>query len=233
MTTTTLSAEHRHGHGRPVVFLHGLASRGAQDWPAGDWDGVLADRPRLVIDLPAHGESPALGPVATSRVVDALAAKVGEDEVDLVGYSLGARLAWEVAQHPSVTVRRLVLGGVSAGEPFAQLDLVAARAMIDGGEPPRDPLTNMIVHMASSPGNRPGDLIDLIEGLASEPFAPDRGGPQMPVLLIGGVDDPMSAGIDHLAGLLPDARVTRVPGDHVAALHTPDFRSAVQRFLTD
>lgn len=218
---------------RPVVFLHGLASRGAQDWPEGEWAAVLVDRTCRVLDLPAHGDAPGLGAVPTSAVLDALAEAIGPDEIDLVGYSLGARLAWDLARHPSVAVRRLVLGGLSVGEPFALVDLPAARAAIAGGPTPVDPLTGTIVHMVSLPGNRPEDLLDLIEGLATEPFAPEAGAPTMPVLLLGGVDDPMAAGIDELAAWLPDVRVRRVPGDHLVALHTDEFRDAVRGFLAD
>lgn len=218
---------------RPVVFLHGLASRGSQDWPETEWAGVLGDRPRVVIDLPAHGEAEALGVVPTSAVLDALAETIGPDEIDLVGYSLGARLAWDLARHPRVAVRRLVLGGLSAGEPFALVDLPAARAAVGGGAAPADPLTAMIVHMATLPGNRPAELLDLIEGLAAEPFAPEGGVPAQPVLLLGGADDAMAAGIDGLAALLPDALVQQVPGDHLAAPHTAEFRAAVRDFLAD
>lgn len=231
--TSSLFVERHPGTGRPVVFLHGLASRGAQDWPDAEWAGVFGERPRLVVDLPAHGSSPALGTAPTSAALDALADAVGPDEVDLVGYSLGARLAWDLATHPGVSVRRLVLGGLSAGEPFALVDLAAARTAIGGGAAPTDPLTGMIVHMTSLPGNRAGDLIDLVEGLAAEPFAPQSDGPALPVLLLGGTDDAMAAGIDELAQLLPDARAQRVPGDHLAALHTAEFRTAVQDFLAD
>ncbi len=87
--------------------------------------------------------------------------------------------------------------------------------------------------MVSLPGNRPDDLLDLIEGLATEPFAPEAAAPAMPVLLLGGTDDPMAAGIDELAARLPDVRVRRVPGDHLAALHTDAFRDAVRGFLAD
>ncbi|MDX2401202.1 alpha/beta fold hydrolase [Microbacterium algeriense] len=217
----------------PVVFLHGLASRGTKDWPESEWTAVLGDRSRRVLDLPAHGDAPGLGAVPTSAVLDALAEAIGPHEIDLVGYSLGARLAWDLARHPGVAVRRLVLGGLSAGEPFALVDLPAARSAIGGGPAPVDPLTGMIVHMASLPGNRPDEVLDLIEGLAAEPFAPEAGAPAMPVLLLGGVDDPMAAGIDELAARLPDVRVRRVPGDHLAALHTPEFRDAVRGFLAD
>ena len=229
--TPSLFVERHPGAGRPIVFLHGLASRGAVDWPAGEWRAVFAARPLAVIDLPGHGESPSLGVVPTSVVIDALAAAIGPEEVDLIGYSLGARLAWDLARHPSVTVRRLVLGGLSTGEPFAALDLDAARASVAGGPAPSDPLTGMVTQMISSPGNRPAEMLDLIEGLAAEPFAPSTDGPDMPVLLLGGSDDGMSAGVGELAALLPDARAHRVPGDHLSALHTTEFRRAAHDFL--
>ncbi|GGM44556.1 alpha/beta fold hydrolase [Microbacterium saperdae] len=230
MTSPLLIARHP-GSGRPVVFLHGLASRGAQDWPEAEWAHALDGRPRLVVDLPAHGDSPALGTAPTAAVLDALAEGIGAEEVDVVAYSLGARLAWDLARRSDVSVRRLVLGGLSAGEPFAAVDLAAARSAIAGGAAPGDPLTAMIAHMIAAPGNRPGALLDLIEGLAAEPFAPNAEGPRMPVLLLGGADDAMAAGIDALAALLPDARTARVPGDHLAALHAPELRDAVRGFL--
>lgn len=229
--TVSLSVTHRPGQGRPVAFLHGLASRGSVDWPDREWEGVLGDRPRMVIDLPAHGDSVALGSATTSVVLDTIASSIGAEEVDLVGYSLGARLAWDLAHHPGVAVRRLVLGGLSAGEPFAFVDLPAARAALASARPPQDPLTGMIVQMVSMPGNRPADLLSLIEGLAAEPFVPGRGAPAVPVLLLGGADDEMAAGIDDLAAMLPDARARRVPGDHLSALHTAEFRRAVHEFL--
>lgn len=229
--TAPLSVHRRAGIGRPVVFLHGFASRGIHDWPDSEWGSVLADRPSLVIDLPAHGDSPALGTARTSVVLDVLADAVGSAPVDLVGYSLGARLAWDLTGHPAMDVHRLVLGGLSAGEPFGSVDLTAARSTLTGGPDPADPLTSMILQMVSLPDNRPGELLDLIEGMAAEPFTPDRAAPQMPVLLVGGVDDGMTAGMESLAALLSDGRVLRVPGDHHAALHSPQFREAVAHFL--
>lgn len=230
--TSPLHIQRRPGTGRPVVLLHGLASNGAQDFPEAEWTGVLGERPLVVVDLPSHGGSPSLGAVPTTQVLDALADAIGADEVDLVGYSLGARLAWDLARHPSVRVRRLVLGGLAPGEPFAAVDLAMARAALAGGDAPSDPLTGMILHMVTLPGNRPVDLLDLIDGLAQEPFDPSAA-PAVPALLIGGVDDGMAAGIDGLAALHPAARVVRVPGDHLAALHAPEFRSAVADFLAD
>ncbi|WP_295010239.1 alpha/beta fold hydrolase [uncultured Microbacterium sp.] len=234
---TALSVTRTTGSGRPVVFLHGLASSALVDWPDAEWSETFPGRPRVLVDLPAHGASPDAGVLSTSGVVElivqAVRDAVGAGPVDVVGYSLGARLGWALATRPELAVRRIVLGGLSPSEPFVLVDLPAARAAVAGGEAPADPLTGMILAMASSPGNRPGALLDLIEGLSSDPFDPAVGAPEQPVLLLGGDGDPMAQGIDALAAALPDARVERVPGDHLAALHSPELRAAVHRFLGD
>lgn len=232
-----LSVTRTEGSGRPVLFLHGLASRARLDWPAPEWGQELSGRPGVFVDLPAHGDSPAVGALPTSEVVDLIAEAVADvapgEQIDVVGYSLGARLAWALAGHPGVGVRRVVLGGLSPMEPFALVDLPAARAALAGGPAPADSLTGMILGMATLPGNRPQALLDLIEGLASEPFDPASGAPSQPTLLLGGTDDPMAQGIDVLAAAVPDSRVVRVPGDHLAALHSPEFRTAVRDFLAE
>lgn len=230
---TTLSVTRSEGTGRPVLFLHGLASHAARDWPAQEWAPVLGGRPAVRIDLPAHGRSAGVGVLPARGVVALIADAVAGEEVDVVAYSLGARLAWALAGNPGTTVRRLVLGGLSPIEPFTLVDLPSARSALAGGEAPADPITGMILGMATSPGNRPDALLDLVEGLASEPFDPAVGAPAQPVLLIGGTEDPMAQGIDTLAAAVPHARVVRVPGDHGAALHAPEFRAAVAEFLAE
>ena len=230
-----LAVRRREGPGRPVLFLHGFASRARLDWPDAEWAGPLADlgRPSILVDLPAHGGSPALGALPTSAVISLIAAAAGEEEVDVVGYSLGARLAWALASEPSVAVRRVVLGGLSPREPFTQIDLPAARAALADGPTPADPLTGMILRMATLPGNRSADLLDLVEGLAREPFDPQVAVPSQPTLLINGEDDPLAAGRGVLAAEIPDVTVARVPGDHLSALHAPEFRATVIAFLRD
>ncbi|MER7081441.1 alpha/beta hydrolase fold [Saccharopolyspora kobensis] len=225
--------------GPAVVLIHGFASSGAQDWPADRWARPLAaaGRETLVVDLPGHGESPRVGSAAeatTGRVLEKLDEALraaGADSVDVVGYSLGARLAWDLVAVSRVPVRRLVLGGLSPVEPFAAVDVAAARAAARGGDRPADQLTGMVLGMASAPGRDTESLLSLVEGLASEPFDPAAAPPGVPALLVGGVDDPMSQGIDELAGHLPQGAVLRVPGDHLGALAGDEFRAAAVEFL--
>ncbi|MFD4960688.1 alpha/beta fold hydrolase [Microbacterium sp. NPDC058389] len=226
-------------NGPAVLLIHGLASRGSADWPDAEWAAPLAAAGRdvYVVDLPAHGDaSRPQAPVTTTEVVDLLAGVVRDagDPVDVVAYSLGARLAWDLAGRTvdgRPAVRRLVLGGLSPFEPLTTVDLPAARAALDGGPEPADPLTAMMLGMARMPGLEPAAVLHLIEGLAAEPFDPAAAPPRVPVLLAGGVDDPMAQGIDALAAGVADARVVRVPGDHLGALHDPAFRDAAQAFV--
>ena len=223
--------------GPPVLFLHGFCSSGQVDWPAAHWAQPLSARGRdvIVVDLPGHGASaPVAATLRASAVLRMLADLVAEagGTVDVVGYSLGARLAWDLCAEPGLVVRRLAMGGLSATEPFVAVDIAAARTAIAGGGAGCDPLTAMIVSMTRLPGNDPMSLLNIVEGFAEEPFDPLAHPPACPALLLGGEDDQMSQGIDDLAEMIPDATIVRVPGDHVAAVHSPEFRAAVTGFLT-
>ncbi|GIT81917.1 alpha/beta hydrolase [Leifsonia sp. LS1] len=218
----------------PVVLLHGFASSAAEDF--GDWGDTLAaaGRTGVLVDLPGHGDSPAVAgaDASTDAVVRALSAALGADEVDVVGYSLGARLAWEL---PAATgrVRRLVLGGLSPFEPFAAVDVVAVARAVHG-ESPADPFVGMMAGMVSAPGCDVDALLALIAGLGSQPFAPGALGasrPDVPTLFVAGDADQLTTGLEGLAATVPGARYATVPGDHLAALHSPAFRAAALAHL--
>lgn len=225
--------------GPPVVLVHGFASTGTADWPAPRWAQPLAaaGRETLVVHLPGHGAGPAVtsaDEVTTGRVLERLAETVRTatgDEVDVVGYSLGARLAWDLVAGCPLPVRRLVLGGLSPMEPFGAVDLAAARAFVAGGPRPADPITGIIAGMASAPGQDAASLLCLVEGLAREPFDPAAKPPTVPTLFVAGDADPMAQGIDQVAERVTGARVVRVPGDHLGALAGNEFRTAVLDFL--
>jgi len=92
------------GHGSPtIVLVHSIGG------DRGDWSGVapkLATRHRvLLVELPGHGQSPALtGPPTVGAVADALERTLAEYKVEkaiLVGHSYGALVVLEdAADHP-------------------------------------------------------------------------------------------------------------------------------------
>jgi pimeloyl-ACP methyl ester carboxylesterase len=219
------------------LLVHGIMSNGERDWPRARWIEPIAAQGRnvFVIDLPGHGVSRRVDradDARTSSIVDALAAVVAEAStpVDVIAYSLGARLSWSLAVRYPDRVNRLVLGGLVPGEPFSRFDFVAARRFADTGEKPDDPMTGFLAGMFASSGDA-HSLINLAEGLAGEPFEPKREAPSGPTLFIAGSDDQMTAGIDALVPLIPGSRLLRVPGDHLGALASDAFRGAAFDFL--
>lgn len=237
-----LSATTQHTEGQPtgpaVLLVHGFASTGERDFSALAAALRAAGRVTCIVDLPGHGATPgpsAAADATTTNVVRALVDVVDSmpgDEVDVVGYSLGARLSWELPAASGKPVRRLVLGGISPGDPFATLDYAQLHALLDTGAQPSDPMTGMMGGMVAAQGERAKGVARLMEGLGSEAFAPDASAPSVPTLFLAGDADQMAQGVGALAELVPGSRVTRVPGDHLGALASPEFRDAVVEFLT-
>ena len=100
-----------HGEGEPLVLVHG----GLQNIELmADFVADLAQlRQVIAVELEGHGHTPLRGgPLSYEQLADdvaALAAELGLSEVDLLGYSLGGGVAWQVAiLHPQL-VRRLVV----------------------------------------------------------------------------------------------------------------------------
>jgi 2-succinyl-6-hydroxy-2,4-cyclohexadiene-1-carboxylate synthase len=108
------------GTGRPLLLLHGFTGRGTA-WGAHSAAFTRAFRV-VTVDLPGHGRSGTAGParVSVERTADDLATilqRTDATPADVLGYSLGARIALRLAiAHPTV-VRRLVLESPSAGLP--------------------------------------------------------------------------------------------------------------------
>jgi 2-succinyl-6-hydroxy-2,4-cyclohexadiene-1-carboxylate synthase len=115
------------GDGSPILALHGFTGTGAT-W-TGLGEALRGGRRVIAPDLLGHGESSA--PVeparyAIERQADDLAALLSALDAhpaDVLGYSMGARLALVLARRHPGAVRRLVLESPSAGIPDA-----AARA---------------------------------------------------------------------------------------------------------
>jgi 2-succinyl-6-hydroxy-2,4-cyclohexadiene-1-carboxylate synthase len=104
------------GSGAPLVVLHGFTQTGRL---FGRFGEHLAESHTLVaVDLPGHGGSDAERaglPATAALVAESVRACIGEAPCDVLGYSLGARVALHVATGTDLAVRRIVLLGATAG----------------------------------------------------------------------------------------------------------------------
>lgn len=90
----------RQGSGRPLLMLHGLGGS-HRSWST-ITEALSRDREVIAVDLPGFGETPPLrGETSIATLADSVIAfmrQTGLQRPDLVGSSMGARLALELAR---------------------------------------------------------------------------------------------------------------------------------------
>ena len=239
---------------RPVLLVHGFSSSSKLNWVDSGWLPALLEAGRRVImvDLPGHGRSGApedRDSYSPSRIrADLLQAAFDAgvrplqdgdpaSGLDVVGYSLGARLAWEFGATQPEIVHRLVLGGPNISDPLAAFDLVAAQRYLADGTPIADVSTAQLLKMALLlPSNNIFALLTLVEAIKDEPYDPAEAVPHVPMLLVAGDQDERVDGLPKLAELARGAgsmaEVLTIPGrNHTNAVTSRAFKQAAISFL--
>jgi pimeloyl-ACP methyl ester carboxylesterase len=252
---------HTLGDGPPVVLLHGVMAN-ARTW--GRAAETLATRRRVIaVDQRGHGQSakPEQGYAEADFVAD-LTALLGDFErPDLVGHSMGGRIAAQVAAaHPHL-VRRLVLAEAVGGPPrprpeveTLQMRRGAANWLERMRAQPRESLLEQL--RAQHPGWTATELDAFIDGQLE--FAPQMFGPggldyfwdwrsvlrrlTCPTLVLGGDASTRTfppagsdeAGLEEAGGLLKIGRAERIAGaGHMLHLDQPErFVQIVEAFLS-
>jgi 2-succinyl-6-hydroxy-2,4-cyclohexadiene-1-carboxylate synthase len=237
-------------HLTPTVLLHGFTGSAAA------WEPVLeglraAGRRPVAIDLPGHGarvgevDPPAFALASTlADVGDAAPGRA-----DVVGYSMGGRIALHFAAAFPSRVRSLVLESASPGlatgtersarraadealarsieeggveafvERWAALPLFATRARLDAATRAR--------LRARSRANQPASLAAALRGLGTGALPSLWNGLERieaPTLLLVGAEDAKFVGIAaRMVERLPNARLSVVPSaGHTVHLEQPE-----------
>lgn len=192
----------------PVLLIHGFASDAQRTWGQTGWPRALAERGQLLVDLRGHGQSDhaasGFEPEALARDMCTVLDAAGVSTVDVLSYSMGGLIAWELARLAPERVRRMVLGGIS-GRP---VDAAEMRAI---GE---------------SLGTEGLDAcIAAVSGRRLE------GPPPAPALLVAGEADETAEGAADFADSLgvPFARVPK--RNHLNTVSSRVFKQAALEFL--
>jgi pimeloyl-ACP methyl ester carboxylesterase len=225
-----------------VLCVHGFASSCRDNWVSTGWvrDLTRAGFRVLGVDQRGHGES--------DKPHEAIAYGMDELTNDLVtvldtylldtvlyaGYSLGARVGWQVAVQVPDRVERAVLGGIPDGRPLARLQIEQARAYAADCTPVDDPVTRNYVTLAERvPGNDLGALVALAEGMRLGDADPDPANPpRQPVLFATGSDDAILEQSKQLADATPAGSFVELPDrHHFNAPGSRVFRQAAVEFF--
>jgi len=225
----------------PVVLQHGFAASSAINWEA---PGIVAaltasGRSVVAVDARGHGQSdkphdPArYGEMRMARDLVELFDDRGWEQVDLVGYSMGAIVSI-LAATLDHRIRRLGVGGVGGG--VAELGGVDRRTLgaVAAGLRAADSasLTNPTVRQfrrfAELMGNDLHALAAQAEAVHASPIAFDQ--ITADALVVVGASDELAGHPEVLADAL-HARLVVVPGDHLSAVATPEFTVALLDFL--
>lgn len=226
-----------------VVIVHGFASNARDNWVSTGWVRELtrAGYRVLALDQRGHGSSDRPHDSA-AYAIRTLAADVETimdvylvEEASYVGYSLGARVGWEVVRDLPHRITRAVLGGVPDGIPLERLDIDEVRAYVERGEEVQDQTTkNYIALTERVSGNDLRSLLALAEGMrATRTVDPDpSSAPTRPILFATGSKDAIIEGSRTLADAAPQGRFFEIPGrNHFNAPGSRAFKEAALEFF--
>lgn len=230
--------------GEPILLIHGFASNHAVNWLNTLWVKTLAHDGRRVIALDnrGHGQSEKLyEPAAYHTSVMArdavrLLDHLGIEAADVMGYSMGARIAAFMALEHGARVRRLILGGLgdrlvkAAALPSNIAQAMEAQSLDDL----TDPMQRMFRAFAELTKSDLTALAACIRGNRQSLTLKGAGAISCPALVAVGDRDEVSGDGPALAALLPRGRALVIPGrDHNLAVGDKVYKQGVLAFLAE
>ena len=232
------------GRGEPIVLIHGFASSKEVNWVQPGWFATLkaAGRRVTALDDRGHGQSTKLYEPAdyhTSKMasdVRALLDHLGLPRVDVMGYSMGARIAAFLAlEHPD-RVRSLILGGLGlhlidgVGLPESIADALEAPSLADVA----DPQGRVFRAFADQTKSDRRALAACIRGSRQVLTREQAASIRTPTLIAVGTRDPIAGSPAALAEVMPNARALPIPDrDHMLAVGDKAFKAGVLQFLQE
>jgi pimeloyl-ACP methyl ester carboxylesterase len=231
------------GEGDPIVLVHGFASSKNVNWVYPTWVSDLRKDGRRVIALDnrGHGESEKLYDPAQYSIPamasDALALMDHLDiaRADVMGYSLGARIAAWLGRKQPARLRSAILGGIGI-------------AMIEGGGPGEnvataleaptledvtDPVGRTFRAFADQTRSDRLALAACLRGSRGLMAREEAAAIAVPVLIAVGTVDEVAGSAEALGKIIPGSEVLDIPNrDHMRAVGDKVYKAGVTDFLS-
>jgi pimeloyl-ACP methyl ester carboxylesterase len=230
------------GEGEPIVLIHGFASNKEVNWIAPGWVTTLrrAGRRVIALDNRGHGQSTKLYEPAAyhsaimAQDVRALLDHLSLPRADVMGYSMGARIAAFLALADPQRVRAAVLGGLGIHlvEGVGLPETIALALEAPTRAEVTDPTGFMFRSFAEQTKSDLRALAACMRGSRQTLSAAEVGRITAPLLVAVGSKDRIAGSPQALAALNPGARALEIPGrDHMLAVGDRVFKQGVLEFL--
>ena len=232
------------GEGDPILLIHGFASNKHVNWQHPGWVDLLVKDGRRVIALDnrGHGESEKLyspdvyGAPLMAEDARGLLDHLDIEQVDVMGYSMGARIsAFLTLNHPGRVKRAIfsglgygMVGGIGDPEP------IASALETDRLHDIKDRTGRAFRAFAEQTGSDRQALAACMRSSRQKISERDVGLIERPVLVAVGTKDDIAGSPHDLANLMPYADVLEIPGrDHMVAVGDKVHKQGVLAFLNN
>jgi pimeloyl-ACP methyl ester carboxylesterase len=231
------------GEGDPIVLVHGFASSKNVNWVYPTWVSDLRKDGRRVIALDnrGHGESEKLYdpaqysiPAMASDTI-ALMDHLEIARADVMGYSLGGRIAGWLGLNQPARLRSAILAGIGIG-------------MINGGGPGEnvavaleaptledvtDPIGRTFRAFADQTRSDRRALAACLRGSRGLMRREEAAAIAVPVLIAVGTADEVAGSAAALGKIIPGSEILDIPNrDHMRAVGDKVYKAGVADFLS-
>jgi pimeloyl-ACP methyl ester carboxylesterase len=228
--------------GEPILLIHGFASTHAVNWVFPQWVKSLTEAGRRVVafDNRGHGRSEKFhdpAAYAMQKMAEdarALLDHLHIETADVMGYSMGARIAAFLAKEHASRVRSMILGGLGhhlvdrAGLPLAIAEAMEAPSLAGLV----DPTQRMFRAFAEATKSDLKALAACARGARQVMSEIEAREIDVPVLIAAGTKDDVAGNPHELAALFRRARAVDIPGrDHNRAVGDTVYKDSVLEFL--
>jgi pimeloyl-ACP methyl ester carboxylesterase len=228
--------------GEPILLIHGFASNHRINWVNPRWVETLSQAGRRVVafDNRGHGESEKLyepqdyHSATMARDAANLLDRLNIRRADVMGYSMGARIASFLALGAPERVRALVLGGLGdhlvdgVGLPLG----IAAAMEASSLDELDDPKQRMFRAFAEQTRSDRAALAACIRGARQTLDESEIASIACPVLVAVGTRDEVAGDPHRLAAMFPHGEALEIPGrDHNLAVGDKVYKAGALAFL--
>ena len=231
------------GEGDPIVLVHGFASTKNVNWVYPTWVSELRKDGRRVIALDnrGHGESSKLYDPAQYSIsimssdILALLDHLSIERADIMGYSLGGRMAAWLGLNAPARLRSAILGGIGiamieGGGPGENVALALEAPSLDDVS---DPVGRTFRAFADQTRSDRLALAACLRGSRGLMNSAEAERIAVPVLIAVGTADEVAGSAHALGTIVPGSEVLDIPGrDHMRAVGDKVYKAGVLDFLS-